>query len=71
MNYSIDTSKCLKCGLCVTQCPHHAFVVDEKTTEFDGLILYKTRIDQDLCVQCGECMDTLEWWCPAKAIVRS
>ena len=71
MVYSIDTKKCLKCGLCVTQCPHHAFVVTDKKTESDGLILYTTKIDQDLCVQCGECMDTLEWWCPAKAIVRT
>jgi len=69
--YSIDMKKCLKCGLCVTQCPHHAFVVTDKVTEPDGLILYTVKIDQDLCTECGECMDTLEWWCPAKAIVRS
>jgi ferredoxin len=68
--YKINTEKCLKCGVCVTQCPHGAFVVDEKYTEFDGLVLYRTRIDKDLCVECGECMDTLEWWCPAKAVYR-
>ncbi len=71
MQYSIDTSKCLKCGLCVTQCPNKAFVVVDKQTEFDGLVLYTVKIDQDRCTQCGECMDTLEWWCPAKAIVRN
>ena len=71
MVYSINPQKCLKCGLCVTQCSHHAFVVDEKVTEPDGLVLYTTRIDTNLCVECGECLDTLEWWCPAKAIVRT
>jgi ferredoxin len=70
MNYSIDMSKCLRCGLCVTQCPHKAFVVVDKETEFDGLVRYTVKIDQNLCTRCGECMDTIEWWCPAKAIVR-
>lgn len=70
MNYSIDMNKCLRCGLCVTQCPHKAFVVVDKETEFDGLVRYTVKIDQNLCTLCGECMDTIEWWCPAKAIVR-
>jgi len=68
--YKINTKKCLKCGLCVTQgCPEKAFVVDKKVKESDGLILYTTRIDEKKCTECGACFSH-EWWCPAKAIVK-
>ena len=70
MAYKINTKKCLKCGLCVTQgCPEKAFVVDKKVKESDGLILYTTRIDENKCTECGECF-SFEWWCPAKAIIK-
>jgi ferredoxin len=65
--YKINEEKCLKCGLCVTDCPEGAIVVDERITESDGLVLYKTRIDQEKCTECGTCQSH-EWWCPAKAI---
>jgi ferredoxin len=66
--YKINTKKCLKCGLCVTQgCPEKAFVVDKKVKESDGLILYTTRIDENKCTECDTCF-SFEWWCPAKAI---
>ena len=67
--YKINTSKCLKCGLCVSECPEGAIVVDDKITESDGLVLYTTRIDQDKCTGCGVCV-SYEWWCPAQAIVE-
>ena len=44
MAYKINDKRCLKCGLCVTQCPEEAIVVDEKVTEPDGLILYTTLL---------------------------
>jgi ferredoxin len=69
MAYKINTRKCLKCGLCVTQCPQKAIVVDSKVTEKDGLTLYTTRIDTKKCTSCDECF-SFEWWCPAKAIVK-
>ncbi|MCX7912843.1 MAG: 4Fe-4S binding protein, partial [Dehalococcoidales bacterium] len=52
MAYRIDESKCLRCGLCVTQCPHRAIVVVEKTVEDDGLTLYRTMIDPEKCTAC-------------------
>lgn len=70
MVYKINQEKCLKCGLCVTQCPQKAIVVDNKITESDGLTLYTTRIDQQKCTSCDECF-SFEWWCPAKAIVKT
>jgi ferredoxin len=68
--YKINTKKCLRCGLCVTQCPDKAIVVDKKVTESDGLTLYTTRIDTAKCTECGACFSH-EWWCPAKAITRT
>jgi ferredoxin len=67
--YKINTRKCLKCGLCVTQCPEKAIIVIRKETESDGLVLYTTRIDNGKCTDCGVCVSS-EWWCPAKAIVK-
>ena len=69
MAYKINAKKCLKCGLCVTQCPDEAIVVDKKVTESDGLTLYTTRIDTKKCTECGAC-ESHEWWCPAKAISK-
>ena len=70
MVYKINTKTCLKCGICVDDCPEGAIVVDKKTTEYDGLILYTTRIDPKKCTDCGTCVSH-EWWCPAKAIVKA
>jgi ferredoxin len=70
MAYKINTRKCLKCGLCVTQCPEKAIVADKKETQFDGLVLYTTRIDPKKCTDCGVCV-SFEWWCPAKAISKA
>jgi ferredoxin len=67
--YKINTAKCLKCGLCVTECPEHAITVDKTVTESDGLTLYTTRIDTKKCNECNECF-SIEWWCPAKAIAK-
>jgi ferredoxin len=67
--YKINPRKCLKCGLCVTQCPEKAIVVDETVTEEDGLTLYTTRIDMAKCTGCGVCV-SYEWWCPAKAVIK-
>jgi ferredoxin len=70
MPYKINPKKCLRCGLCVTQCPEKAIVVDDKETQFDGLMVYKTRIDAKKCTNCGVCV-SYEWWCPAKAIIKA
>jgi len=67
--YKIDTDKCLKCGVCITDCPEGAIVSDETVTEPDGLVLYTARIDQDKCTECGVCLSQ-EWWCPAQAIIQ-
>ncbi len=67
MPYKIDTKKCLKCGLCISNCPEKAFIADKMITESDGLKLYFTRIDQEKCTECGTCV-SYEWWCPAQAI---
>ena len=70
MAYKINTKVCLRCGLCVDRCPEGAFVVDDKITESDGLVLYITRIDPDKCTDCAVCVSE-EWWCPAQAISKA
>ena len=70
MAYKINQKKCLKCGLCVTDCPEGAVVVDDKVTEDDGLVLYTVHIDPATCTDCGVCVSH-EWWCPAKAIIKA
>jgi ferredoxin len=69
MAYTINTKRCVRCGLCVAECPAKAIVVDEEVTESDGLVLYTTRIDPVKCTKCGVCV-SYEYWCPAKAIVE-
>lgn len=70
MAYKIDETKCLKCGLCVTQdCPEDAFVVVDKVKEDDGLMRYTVKIDESKCTECDTCFSH-EWWCPAKAILK-
>jgi ferredoxin len=70
MVYKIDPKKCLKCALCVSQCPEKAISVVKTTKEPDGLTLYTTHIDTKKCTSCDACFSH-EWWCPAKAIVKS
>lgn len=70
MAYKINPETCLKCGICIDECPEGAIVVDKKVTEKDGLNLYTTRIDPKKCTDCGFCV-SYEWWCPAKAIVKA
>ncbi len=66
MAYKINTDKCLKCGLCVKNCPNKAiFIVKE--INYGGLTLQVTKIDPKKCKDCGTCVSE-EWWCPAQAI---
>ncbi len=70
MAYKIDTKACLKCGICIDECPEQAIILDEVVTEYDGLKLYTVHIDPNKCNDCGTCV-SYEWWCPAKAIVAA
>jgi len=70
VSYKIDPKTCLKCGICIDECPEKAFVVIEKVTEKDGLNLYTVKIDPEICTDCGVCV-AYEWWCPAKAIAAA
>lgn len=70
MAYTISKKTCLKCGVCIDECPEKAIVVEEKVTEKDGLNLYTVSIDPMRCNDCGTCVSS-EWWCPAKAIAKA
>ena len=64
MAYTIDPKTCLKCGVCIDECPEHAIVVVEKVTEYDGLNLYTVKIDPKKCIKCGMCFEA----CKFKAV---
>lgn len=54
----IDKQKCSGCGVCVPYCPFAAI----------SLIDDVAVIDQDLCVECGNCIRPRVVRCPKKAI---
>jgi len=54
MAYKI-TDECIKCGICVDECPAEA--ISEEETYL---------IDKNKCTDCGACADT----CPSEAIIK-
>ena len=54
--YSIDTSKCIGCGLCKKSCPANCISGEKKEAH---------RIDTSLCTKCGMC----ERACPVDAVI--
>jgi ferredoxin len=68
--YKIEKKTCLKCGICIDECPEKAIVIENMVIENDGLKLYTVSIDPKKCNDCGVCV-SYEWWCPAKAIAAA
>ena len=67
----IDKEKCVKCGLCMNQCPYDAISMMERpcarSCGMDAISsdeLGRARIDYDKCVSCGMCLVN----CPFGAI---
>lgn len=59
--YTVDSSKCIGCRLCVSKCP----------TDAISMVNGKAVIDADKCIACGICAngDGQKWkGCPVKAI---
>ncbi|MGD2145910.1 MAG: NADH-quinone oxidoreductase subunit NuoF [Anaerolineae bacterium] len=49
ITYTIDPEACTGCTSCARQCPQEAITGERKEPH---------RIDQDLCIRCGVCLDT-------------
>ena len=49
ITYTIDPEACTGCTACARQCPQEAISGERKEPH---------RIDQDLCIRCGVCLDT-------------
>ena len=55
MTYSIDTEKCIGCGICKKKCPAEAIVGEPKKAHY---------IIPEKCVKCDQCKQV----CPVKAV---
>ena len=53
---SLDSEKCIGCGLCTDVCPHRLLVVEKSKAALK---------DRDMCMECGACAKN----CPASAIL--
>ena len=67
MPSKIDESICLKCGLCIKNCPHEAIEGTNPSKVSTSDVYERVWIDPDLCQDCGTCT-SMDYWCPAEAI---
>jgi len=63
----IDETRCLKCGLCIKNCPHEAILGSNPGKVSTSDVYERVWIDPDLCQDCGTCT-SMDYWCPAEAI---
>lgn len=52
---TLDSSKCVGCGLCKIVCPHRIFEIENRKAKI---------IKKESCIECGACMSN----CPTGAI---
>ncbi|WP_136806099.1 mercury methylation ferredoxin HgcB [Desulfosediminicola flagellatus] len=52
---SLDTERCIGCGMCETTCPHRIFSIENGKAKL---------IDKGACMECGACATN----CPVNAI---
>lgn len=69
MPYTILEDRCLKCGLCIANCPYGAIKGENPHKVSTSDVFDRVWIDPDLCEDCGICLST-EYWCPAQAISK-
>jgi len=55
VKHSVDSEKCISCGICIDNCPVEAIDFDTEQ---------KAKIDQEKCISCSKCISV----CPVDAI---
>ncbi|MCX8032595.1 MAG: 4Fe-4S binding protein [Thermoleophilia bacterium] len=67
MALAIDETRCVRCGLCITECPAGAFRGEGSYTVGQSVVYEKIELDNEKCTNCGQCT-AYQFWCPAEAI---
>jgi len=67
--YRVDESKCIRCGLCILECPGGAFRGRGEHKVRHSTVYEEVWIDSGRCIECGMCVDE-PYWCPASAVYR-
>lgn len=67
MTIRINEERCVKCGLCVTQCQYDVFAGEGEYRVGQSKVYEAITLDNDNCTDCGECTD-YQFWCPAEAV---
>ena len=65
LNFTIESDKCIGCGICAKKCPANCILVDD-----DAIFKNKKKppyiIMQKDCVKCGECLKA----CKFNAVIK-
>ena len=57
--FNVSPSTCVRCGICMAECPNRLILMDKET----GLPKLRIQGEED-CILCGHCVAV----CPAKAL---
>ena len=67
MALKIDKTRCVLCGLCITDCPARAFRGEGEHVVGQAKVFDSIKLDLAACTECGACTAG-QFWCPAEAI---